>query len=258
MNCARVHISNGSGNSTAPSTPSQPSQSSIQPQQPAQSATQPEQPEDDEGTKAPAPTSGASDRSPQATAPTAVTTVVTTVYRTQVTEPTGSPDSTENEDDSDSSDDSDNSDNSDDSDETESSDDSGNNWWRNRPHRKVLEGARRYQVDGTRCECRRDELTLAARCSCDSSDSAIERKALRLHRRTFYKRVDACNWDSAPAMEVSYYTEDAKCAPNAKQDTPESDTFEIKWDVSCGVVEGDGEYPLKTMQCGNSFSASIE
>jgi hypothetical protein len=75
-----------------------------------------------------------------------------------------------------------------------------------------------------------------------------------MHRRTLYKRVDSCDWASAPAMEVSYYTSDAKCAPNAKTLMPESDTFELGWDVSCGVVNGDGEYKIKMMQC-NMYGA---
>lgn len=140
-----------------------------------------------------------------------------------------------------------------DSEESDSSDDNQWGWWRHRPHRKVQEGARRYKIEGNRCECRRDERTLAARCSCDAPHekrSDVERMALRKHRRTFYKRVDACSWASAPAMEVSYYTSDAKCAPNAKLNMPESDDFELKWDVSCGAVEGESEYQLKTMTCG--------
>ena len=70
-----------------------------------------------------------------------------------------------------------------------------------------------------------------------------------MHRRTFYKRVDACDWNSAPAMEVSYYTPDANCAPNAKAHMPKSDAFELGWDVSCGVVEGQSEFEIKMMSC---------
>ncbi|KAL6705654.1 hypothetical protein ACN47E_006601 [Coniothyrium glycines] len=234
VNCAKVNIGSGSSNSSTPSTPtspSSPSQSASRPQRPAQSAAQPLEPDEEEP------------ETPTTESPgsriTTTTTAVTTIY----IEPTGTPDDTQDEENFE--------------DNTEDTDSPDGQWWRNRPHRKVQEGARRYQVDGAHCECRRDEFTLAARCSCDTTDSAVERKALRLHRRTFYKRVDACDWNSAPVMETSYYTEDAKCAPNAKQDTPESDTFEIRWDVSCGVVEGS-EYPLKTMICGNSFSASFE
>lgn len=240
--CARVNIGGSSDDSDPSTTPSKPSQSISQPEDPVQSATQPEAPENDGSEpEAPATTSRVGGRPPQEGAATVTTTVATTIY---VTEPTGSPEEGKNDGDSEEG--------------TEQTEDSENNWWHNRPHRKVQQGTRRYQVDGARCDCRRDEITLAARCSCDSPDNAVQRKALRLHRRTFYKRVDACSWDSAPAMEVSYYTIDAKCAPNAKQDTPESDTFEIKWDVSCGVVEADNEYPLKTMVCGNSFAASIQ
>jgi hypothetical protein len=117
---------------------------------------------------------------------------------------------------------------------------------------------RRYQVDGHSCECRREALN--SRCYCDADDStpekraAVEKQALRMHRRTLYKRVDACDWATAPAMEVSYYTIDAKCAPNAKNLMPDSDTFELGWDVKCGVVQGDGEYKIKMMDC-NMYGA---
>jgi hypothetical protein len=30
---------------------------------------------------------------------------------------------------------------------------------------------------------------------------------------------------------------------------PESDTFELGWDVNCGVVDGQSEYEIKTMSC---------
>ncbi|KAF1914618.1 hypothetical protein BDU57DRAFT_519714 [Ampelomyces quisqualis] len=120
-------------------------------------------------------------------------------------------------------------------------------------HREVKQGVRRYTVDGHSCECRREPSN--SRCFCEASGSmaeeraAIEKKALRMHRRTLYKRVDACDWASAPAMEVSYFTSDAKCAPNAKMLTPQSDNFELGWDVSCGVVQGDGQYEIKMMDC---------
>ncbi|KAH7389880.1 hypothetical protein BKA66DRAFT_460026 [Pyrenochaeta sp. MPI-SDFR-AT-0127] len=228
MNCAKVKIGAGSGNSTTPSQPSQPAQSGTAPKPSSQPTTQPEQPDDDEEPAAPVPTSRAGGRRPRPTS-TTTTTVVTTQVRSRPSR-TPSPDSDNDE----------------------------SSWsWPGRPHPEVKQGSRRYQVDGSRCECRRDELTLAARCSCEGSEEkrgAIERKALRLHRRTFYKRVDACNWDSAPAMEVSYYTEDAKCAPNAKINQPSSDDFELKWDVSCGAVEGGSEYNLKTMTC-NMYGA---
>ncbi|KAJ4373330.1 hypothetical protein N0V83_003624 [Neocucurbitaria cava] len=251
MNCAKVKIGAGSGNST---TPSQPSSTSTQPEQPYQSETTPEQPtqtqepDDSEPTSTPAPTS-ATGRHPHRTKTAAST------------EPTSTPDDTsDSEDDSEDSDDSDSDSDSDssDSDSDDSDSDSDSDWsWSGRPHRKVKTNTRRYTVDGTSCECRRDELTLAARCSCDASAAKrgeIERKALRLHRRTMVKRTDACDWATAPAMEVSYYTEDANCAPNAKLNMPESDDFELKWDVSCGVVEGGSEYSLKLMEC-NMYGA---
>lgn len=189
--------------------------------------------------------------------------VATTIYKTVTTtfgaSPTDtpddaeeSPDDSEDNQNSDDSDDSSDSEESDDSENTEDSEDSKPSW-SNRPHRKVDPNARRYVVDDWNCECRREPGN--SRCYCDSSDGSaskraeIEKKALRMHRRTLYKRTDACDWASAPAMEVSYYTIDAKCAANAKQNTPESDEFELGWDVSCGVVDGDGEYKIKMMEC---------
>lgn len=252
MNCSKVKISAGSG-----STPSQPAQSSTASKQPVPSAITPTYPQesttepDDNEEPAPPVTSSRAGNRPRPTNPTVTTTVIRTI--TAGAEPTEAPTSDDSEDSEKSEDP-----HVDDSEDTEESDDDNednedNDWWSSRPHRKVVEGSRRYQVDNSSCVCRRDTTTLAARCSCDgpaSKRTVTERKALRMHRRTFYKRVDACSWATAPAMEVSYYTEDAKCAPNAKLNTPESDDFEIKWDVSCGVVEGASDYTLKTMQCG--------
>jgi hypothetical protein len=58
-----------------------------------------------------------------------------------------------------------------------------------------------------------------------------------------------CDWTSAPAMGVSYYTVDAKCAANAKLNNTDSDDFEIGWSDACGVVIGDGEYSIRDIQC---------
>ncbi|KNG45595.1 lytic polysaccharide monooxygenase [Stemphylium lycopersici] len=232
-NCAKVHIGgSGSGSGTEPSKPSS---SATQPEEPAYSEaapeetqptySQPEEPSNDEDyEKAPAPAVtpvAPADGHNGGAAVTITTVVATTVY--QDYQPTEAANS-------------------------DSSEDREHSWW-GRAHKKVQPNTRRYQVDGSRCDCRRDELTLAARCSCDSTDKAVERKALRLHRRTFYKRFDACDWNSAPAMETSYYTVDANCAAGAKDRMPESDDFELGWDVPCGVVEGQSEYEIKTMTC---------
>jgi hypothetical protein len=64
-----------------------------------------------------------------------------------------------------------------------------------------------------------------------------------------HKHTDVCIWKSAPTMETSYYTIDATCMPNAKLVRPASDNFEVGWDVSCGVVEGDGEYSIERVNC---------
>jgi hypothetical protein len=138
--------------------------------------------------------------------------------------------------------------------EDENDDDSGpdDSWW-NRPHPDVKDGDRKYNVDNWTCTCGHGDNH--SRCYCVGDEAApekraaAEKKALRMHRRTLYKRVDSCDWASAPPMETSYYTVDAKCAPNAKMNVPESDTFELGWDVKCGVVQGDGEYPIKMMEC---------
>ncbi|KAF7445908.1 Lytic polysaccharide monooxygenase [Pyrenophora tritici-repentis] len=60
---------------------------------------------------------------------------------------------------------------------------------------------------------------------------------------------DACDWNSAPRMETSYFSTDAKCAPNAKLKNPRSDTFEIGWGDACGTVEGDNEYAIQNIEC---------
>ncbi|KAF1351449.1 hypothetical protein EJ07DRAFT_138053 [Lizonia empirigonia] len=73
---------------------------------------------------------------------------------------------------------------------------------------------------------------------------------LRASRRDARKKgAGACAWDTAPSMMISYYTIDAACAPNAKIIFRDSDSFEIGWNEPCGVVEGDGEYPIKVIDC---------
>ncbi|KAF1829499.1 hypothetical protein BDW02DRAFT_146224 [Decorospora gaudefroyi] len=230
MSCAKVLIAGGSGDSDG--TPAQSSAYSVpsvtRSAAPVQSETEPAQSETEpEETPQPFPQPDEEDNFNQAPAVTpigavvTVTTVVaTTVYQTVEATETA----------------------------TEESDPS-HDWWHNRPHQKVKHNTRRYSVSGTSCDCTRDETTLVARCSCSNSDPNIERQALRLHRRTLYKRVDACDWNSAPSMETSYYTPDANCAPNAKARMPESDTFELGWDVSCGVVAGISDYDIRTFSC---------
>ena len=267
-NCARVHIGGaGSSNSTTPTQPYPAAGSSTSPNQPAQSATSPKQPKQSSTSS-----EGPDDENPSPSHagdhPHRHHSTATAGYDSN---PTQAPD--ENTDDSDADSGSDsgdsNSQGSEDSDaegsgsgsgsdsETDSDDESDDTSTSYKAHPYVKPGARRYVVDNTNCECARDELILATRCFCDASSdkrATIERKAVRLHRRTFYKRVDACDWATAPPMEVSYYTKDAKCAPNAKINFPESDNFELKWDVSCGVVQGKTDYQLKTMNC-NMYAA---
>jgi hypothetical protein len=253
VNCAKVNIAGGSGSTPSdPATPSKPATSAKPPSQsygaqpkPPQPSSQPQQPDNDDEPAPPAvtPRPSATDRPGSGPATTIYKTVTTTVGAGPAA--SGTPDEEDEEDEE----------------EPEYTENAANveqkedpkPWWHNRPHREVNPNARRYAVEGWNCECVREPSN--SRCYCDSADSSaskrseIEKKALRMHRRTLYKRVDACDWASAPAMEVSYYTKDAKCAANAKANTPESDEFELGWDVSCGVVNGDGEYKIKMMEC---------
>lgn len=217
--CSKVHIGGGSGND---SKPSEPSQSTTQPEEPAYTSNPPKETSKPETTQQPSyGQNPAGDNNGHVV--TVTTVIATTIYQQQAKR-TSVPESSVAEDNS-----------------------QPLKWVR--PHQQVKPNTRRYQVNGSSCDCTRDELTLAARCFCDSTDRDVERKALRLHRRTFYKRTDACDWNTAPTMETSYFTIDAKCAPGAKSRMPESDKFELGWDVSCGVVEGESGYPIKTMTC---------
>jgi hypothetical protein len=263
MNCAKVNIGGVAG---SPSQPAKPSQSATTPKPPSQSygaqpkpsptPAQPQAPEEDEtapATSTPAEENDGSDDSENSEGDDGSD-------DSDNSESTDGSEDSESTDGSEGSEDSENSEGTDGSeecdDEKSASEESANRKWAGRPHREVKKDVRRYTVDGHSCECRREPLS--SRCYCASAPAtkraAVEKKALRMHRRTLYKRVDACDWKSAPAMEVSYFTEDASCAPNAKMLTPESDDFELGWDVSCGVVEGDGEYKIKMMEC-NMYGA---
>lgn len=59
----------------------------------------------------------------------------------------------------------------------------------------------------------------------------------------------ACDWQSAPIMQTSYFTVDAKCMPGAKLSSPESDNFEYGWDVPCGLTHGDDAFPIRMIDC---------
>ena len=71
----------------------------------------------------------------------------------------------------------------------------------------------------------------------------------KLHHRSENTASDVCDWNNAPRMETSYYSIDARCAPNAKLKNPKSDDFEIGWGNFCGVVEGDKEYTIQNIGC---------
>ncbi|EMD66420.1 hypothetical protein COCSADRAFT_84949 [Bipolaris sorokiniana ND90Pr] len=70
-----------------------------------------------------------------------------------------------------------------------------------------------------------------------------------LHRRLENSASDVCDWNTAPSMETSYYSVDARCAPSAKLKNLKSDEFEIGWGDVCGVVEGDKEYTIQNIKC---------
>jgi hypothetical protein len=63
------------------------------------------------------------------------------------------------------------------------------------------------------------------------------------------RATQTCDSASAPIMSTSYYTIDATCAAEAEMKNVESDNFEIGWSDACGVVEGDGEYPIRDIKC---------
>jgi hypothetical protein len=262
MNCAKVNIGGASGSPSQPAKPSQsattpkpPSQSYGAQPKPSQAPAQPQQPEDEEET-APAPYPSARPTPPAEENEGAGDEGSEDNEGSDESENSEGGESSEDSEGGEGSDDSENSEGTEgseecDDDDNNASEESNESKWAGRPHREVKKDVRRYTVDGQSCECRREPLS--SRCYCASAPAskraAIEKKALRMHRRTLYKRVDACDWASAPAMEVSYFTSDASCAPNAKMLMPESDEFELGWDVSCGVVEGDGEYKIKMMDC---------
>jgi hypothetical protein len=252
MNCAAVQIGEGSGNSTTPTTP-------TNPPKPSSSATKPTPPNQSAPASAPAPSKPDGDKPS---------------YGTPPSQPQDNDDSEapSNDDESSNDDDeeeepswndseepewSENNDwNQDDESNEDNNDDESNEAenkytpahpgrWSPRP--------RTYMVDGLKCKCSSSDVRL---CPCTGGSSSLAergiagRKALRQHRReASRKRANACDWNSAPSMIVSYYTVDAACAANAKMNNPESDEFEIGWEEPCGVVEGDGQYPVKTMEC---------
>lgn len=260
MNCAAVQIGEGSGDTTTPTNPAKPSVSATKPTTPSSSAYQPAQPdEEDQYSEAPVPTSTRAAGSPSY--PTVSASPTQPDDETSSEEPSYE---TPSEDDSEETDDSENYEDSSEEESNYDSEEHDNKWsdnkWSDRggrwnSHRNQT--AKYKIVDKHRCKItskRADCVCMASSGCTPEQREPTERKALRMHRRDAYKkRADACAWDSAPSMVVSYYTVDAACAPNAKMNVPESDTFEIGWMEPCGVVEGDGEYPIKDMDC-NMFS----
>ncbi|KAF1927093.1 lytic polysaccharide monooxygenase [Didymella exigua CBS 183.55] len=262
MNCAAVQIGEGSGNTTTPTNPAAPSVSATKPSKPSSSTYQPDD-EQPQYSVAPQPTSTRAAGKPSY--PTASASPAQPEDDESTEEPSYDAPS---EDDSEETDDSEGTDNSEEEEEdndykdSEESDneETDNKWshpghWNSNRHQSI-----KYKmIDEHKCKV--DTVTKRAECECKATSGCsnqkralVERKAVRIVRRdAIKKRADACAWNSAPSMVVSYYTVDAACAPNAKMNVPESDTFEIGWSEPCGVVEGDGEYPIKEMDC-NMFS----
>lgn len=252
MNCAAVQIGEGSGNTTTPTNPAAPSVS----------ATKPTQPDNEyQYSAAPAPTSTRAADRPSYPAVSASPSQPD--YEEYNEDP--SYDATP-EDSSEETDDSENSDSPEEWDYNshydESDNEETNNKWSGRPGRWNSHRHQTFKykmIDEHKCKI--DTVAKRAECECKASSGCstqkralVERKAVRMVRRdALKKRAEACAWDSAPSMVVSYYTVDAACAPNAKMNVPESDTFEIGWNEPCGVVEGDGEFPVQEMDC-NMFS----
>ncbi|KAH5617495.1 hypothetical protein HBI23_255590 [Parastagonospora nodorum] len=49
----------------------------------------------------------------------------------------------------------------------------------------------------------------------------------------------------------AYFADGARCMAGAKLSNPTSDEFEYGWDVPCGMIAGDGAYPIRTVGCGS-------
>ena len=243
MNCAAVQIGEGSGNTTTPTNPAKPSVS----------ATQPTQPDEDQYSVAPKPTSTYDASPPYRPTSSAAPTQPDDEESTE--EPSYDvPSEDDSEDDEYSSDEEDNKQEESNGEEEYTNEEADDRWsghgrWNSHRHQT----ARYKMIDEHKCKItsKRAECVCKASSGCSfEKRESTERKALRMARRdALKKRADACAWDSAPSMVVSYYTVDAACAANAKMNVPESDNFEIGWNEPCGVVEGDGEYPIKNMDC---------
>ncbi|KAL1643387.1 hypothetical protein SLS61_009309 [Didymella pomorum] len=267
MNCAAVQIGEGSGNTSTPTNPVAPSVSATKPSKPSSSSYQPSQPEEPQFSLAPQPTSTRAAGKPSYPTASASPSKPDDYSEKPSYDAPPEDDSEETDDSEDTEDSEENGDeseeNNDDSQENtddseENTDDSEDDNKRTRPgywHPNRHQSIKYKMIDEHKCKidtvAKRAECECKAISGCSSQKRAlVERKAVRMVRRdAFKKRTDGCAWDSAPSMVVSYYTVDAKCAPNAKMNVPESDTFEIGWSEPCGVVEGDGEYPVKEMDC---------
>ncbi|KZM20340.1 uncharacterized protein EKO05_0006864 [Ascochyta rabiei] len=265
MNCAAVQIGEGSGNTT-PTNPAKPSVSATKPNSPSSSAYQPTQPDENDQYSAAPPVPTSTRAAGYPSYPTASASPTQPGDEESTEEPSydaPSEDSSEETDDSEDSDDSSDEEDSNNDNEESDNEETEDKWsgrpgrWNSHRHQTV-----KYKmIDEHKCKITLRSDRADASCVCKASSGCspqkrglTERKALRMARRdAIKKRADACAWNSAPSMVVSYYTVDAACAANAKMNVPDSDTFEIGWNEPCGVVEGDGEYPIKDMDC-NMFS----
>ena len=278
MNCAAVQIGEGSGNTTTPTNPAAPSVSATKPSKPSSSGYAPSQADKPDNEPqystlpaTPSPTGGrpsypgssATPSKPDSSASPSKPDNEESGEEPSCEAPAEDNSNESDEGNSDEENSDEEGDNSGDESDDEGSDNENSeneteNKWNGRPGRWNPHRRQSYKykmVDEHKCKI--DSVAKRAECECKASSGCtsekralVERKAVRMVRRdALKKRAGACAWDSAPSMVVSYYTVDAACAPNAKMNVPESDTFEIGWMEPCGVVEGDGEYPIKEMDC---------
>lgn len=278
MNCAAVQIGEGSGNTTTPTNPAAPSVSATKPSKPSSSGYAPSQSDKPDNEPqystlpaTPSPTGGrpsypgssATPSKPDSSASPSKPDNEESGEEPSCEAPAEDNSNESDEGNSDEENSDEEGDNSGDESDDEGSDNENSeneteNKWNGRPGRWNPHRRQSYKykmVDEHKCKI--DSVAKRAECECKASSGCtsekralVERKAVRMVRRdALKKRAGACAWDSAPSMVVSYYTVDAACAPNAKMNVPESDTFEIGWMEPCGVVEGDGEYPIKEMDC---------
>jgi hypothetical protein len=126
--------------------------------------------------------------------------------------------------------------------------------WLNREHESYVNCAKirigSGQDKATSRPSRASSPTASLCHSSRASKSAQPKTKKPTKTQSSYKEpAKICEWESAPIMQTSYFTKDAKCMPGAKLSNPKSDNFEYGWDVSCGVVDGDNAYSIRMIEC---------